>query len=803
MVEIRDKQILINGKPRLILSGEIHYYRLKREDWQDRIIKLKEAGFNTVATYIPWICHEEQEGIFDFGSEREELDLAAFIKLCAENDLYFIARPGPFIMAEMKNEGIPHWLIEKYPEIVPVTWDGEKVSTFTLDYLAPKFLEAAKRWYKNVCGILEPFLSRNGGNLIGMQLDNEIGMLSWVSNSPDLTDTVITDMMDWLKKSYQAEELKRRYPFAIDEINVCRKHFIKPEESYSLMYHQDLGNYMRYRIMKYVAALKEYANEYGIKEIPFLVNIHGTSAGRCLTYPVGISQLYKAYTMSKEYLSGSDIYIGSLTMQNFQDLYLINTYMESVNLKDQPLASFEFECGDSNYGETFGGRNDVSAADFKTRMCIAQGNRLLNCYLFCGGENYLLKKDYKDGNNRIATTGKRHGFAAPVSPEGELNYTYPRMARAMKIMAALEEKIVTMYEVRDSLAFSFLPDYYMTEYCYEKSELAKKEKENLTRYRGGSGFECLTRAALLNNYCFTSIELQDKEIPKQIRTIVVLSASYMAEQVQKKLADFVKQGGGLLMYGALPVMNMEGETCTILKDLLEVKKVEEISSGSRYWLSAEYREYLKKFAEIRIGFAQTYEVENALTLMCTADNYKTCVFEKKAGLGTVIMVSADLNCNLDVVRILLERLKSTPSFAHTCPYHGIFMTMMENKAGEQLLHILNLDTFEKKAILSYQSEELFDGKELTLMSGDGLMLPINLTIDNKKIKYSTAEIYHREKTKWTLRLTQEEDIIVFIGEEIVKETCDYIVEEKNGFTYVTSKKNGKTTEFLDIYFNLT
>lgn len=90
MVEIKNKQIWIDGRPQMIMSGEIHYYRLAKEDWQDRIDKLKDAGFNAVASYIPWLCHEPVKGQFDFtGATRPELDLAGFIELCAANGLYF------------------------------------------------------------------------------------------------------------------------------------------------------------------------------------------------------------------------------------------------------------------------------------------------------------------------------------------------------------------------------------------------------------------------------------------------------------------------------------------------------------------------------------------------------------------------------------------------------------------------------------------------------------------------------------------------------------------------------------------
>jgi beta-galactosidase len=179
MIEITQKQIRIDGRPAIILCGEIHYYRLRREEWQDRIDKLKAAGCNAVASYVPWLCHEETEGAVDLeGRTRPELDLAGFIDLCRDNGLYFFLRPGPFIMAEMKNEGLPYWIYRKHPDIVPLGWDGRPAATATVDYLAPGFLAEARRWYEAVMAVAAPRLQPNGGNIIAIQLDNEIGMLS-------------------------------------------------------------------------------------------------------------------------------------------------------------------------------------------------------------------------------------------------------------------------------------------------------------------------------------------------------------------------------------------------------------------------------------------------------------------------------------------------------------------------------------------------------------------------------------------------------------------------------------------------
>ena len=76
--EIKNKQFLLDGKPFRILSGEMHYFRIPREYWRDRLLKLKACGLNTVATYMPWNLHERTPGKFDFSGM---LDVRAFSNL--------------------------------------------------------------------------------------------------------------------------------------------------------------------------------------------------------------------------------------------------------------------------------------------------------------------------------------------------------------------------------------------------------------------------------------------------------------------------------------------------------------------------------------------------------------------------------------------------------------------------------------------------------------------------------------------------------------------------------------------------
>ncbi|WP_173917621.1 beta-galactosidase [Halobacillus sp. Marseille-Q1614] len=803
MIEIVNKQIIIDGKPQIIMCGEIHYFRLNRSEWQDRIDKLKDAGCNAVASYVPWLCHEEVENNIDLeGKTRPELDLAGFIDLCAENGLYFFLRPGPFIMAEMKNEGIPYWVIEKHPEIIPITWDGKKTLAKTLDYMAPEFLKETKKWYAAVMDITVPRLQTNGGNILGIQLDNEVGMLSWVSNCPDLTDNVLQDFVVWLKDRYDKMSLMERYPFALDHSSECHKSIRSPKESYVTKLHWDLGYYMRARFAKYIAELRQYAEEFGVKDVPFIVNIHGTGGGRGFTYPIGISQLYESYTQAPGYLSGSDIYFGDLDMQSFQDLYLINGFMDAVHLPDQPLTSVEFNCGDGNFGNNFSGRLDPSAADFKARMCIAQGNRLINYYLMTGGRNYRLSERRGDGNDRIASTGERHGFAAPISPEGELNYTFLRMARSIKTLMAVSDKLAVMEEERDNVSFAFIPDYYMTESCYPGSSKMREIYQNLEANRSTASWENMARAMLLAGYRYGSVDIQNKPLdPVKTPVLAVPSALYMAEDIQEKLVVYLTNGGSVLLYGELPAYDMEGHPCDLLANSMGVQAAGMRLADQDFDLSVYGDRWAEGRAETRVHKAQVFEMfQQGDPIFKVYGTDEPCGFDTKVGKGRAIVIAAPYPCDINLFEQALEKLGAKAGLTNDSKYHGVFMTSTASKQEERFIHILNLDGFDKEMHIYENGKKLLEGRKLELQSKEGLMLPINIVFGDVKIQYSTAEVINVHTDAIDFRLTQPEDVIALRTDRKVIPNDSYIVQQSGDVTYLLSRKHAKVDDQLTVNF---
>ncbi len=157
-VQFADKSVWIDGKKVQLISGAIHYFRVPRELWRDRLEKLVQCGFNCLETYMCWNLHEPEEGVYDFSGI---LDFEAYIRLAQELGLYVIVRPGPFICAEWDNGGLPCWLMTK---------EGIEFRRMNKPYL-----DAVRRYYHMIMPKLRALQIDEGGPVIAMQVENEYG----------------------------------------------------------------------------------------------------------------------------------------------------------------------------------------------------------------------------------------------------------------------------------------------------------------------------------------------------------------------------------------------------------------------------------------------------------------------------------------------------------------------------------------------------------------------------------------------------------------------------------------------------
>ncbi|KAJ8405357.1 hypothetical protein AAFF_G00318300, partial [Aldrovandia affinis] len=128
-IDYKYNRFLKDGAPFQYVSGSIHYSRIPRFYWKDRLLKMYMTGLNAIQIYVPWNYHETVQGVYKFTGNQ---DLEHFLDLANQTGLLVILRPGPYICAEWEMGGLPAWLLQK-PNIILRSSD-------------PDYLQAVSTW---------------------------------------------------------------------------------------------------------------------------------------------------------------------------------------------------------------------------------------------------------------------------------------------------------------------------------------------------------------------------------------------------------------------------------------------------------------------------------------------------------------------------------------------------------------------------------------------------------------------------------------------------------------------------------
>ena len=153
--------IMVDGKRWFPMMGEMHFSRYPRQYWEEELAKMKAGGIDIVSLYVIWIHHEEVQGEFDFSGDR---NLREFLEAVKKSGLYSILRIGPWAHGEARNGGFPDWLLQDAKD------NGYETRTD-----APGYLAHVRRFYEKTYEQAEGFFLKDGGPVIGVQIENEYG----------------------------------------------------------------------------------------------------------------------------------------------------------------------------------------------------------------------------------------------------------------------------------------------------------------------------------------------------------------------------------------------------------------------------------------------------------------------------------------------------------------------------------------------------------------------------------------------------------------------------------------------------
>ncbi|MDR3458040.1 MAG: beta-galactosidase [Verrucomicrobiae bacterium] len=157
-ISVNSRSVLFDGQPVFPVMGEMHYSRVPPAEWREELLKMKAGGVDIVATYVFWIHHEEVEGQWDWSGRR---DLKKFLQACHDVGLKVIVRCGPWCHGEVRNGGFPDWVVAH--------------KDWKLRSTDANFLAAVKPLYGEIARQLQGELWKDGGPVIGIQVDNEFG----------------------------------------------------------------------------------------------------------------------------------------------------------------------------------------------------------------------------------------------------------------------------------------------------------------------------------------------------------------------------------------------------------------------------------------------------------------------------------------------------------------------------------------------------------------------------------------------------------------------------------------------------
>lgn len=540
----------INGKPEFLISGEFHYFRVPKAEWRQRLELLQEAEGNCVATYIPWILHEPEEGDIRFG-DIPERDLEEFLLLCSQLDLFVICRPGPYQYSEMRYDGLPGWLCENYPEIHAQDVNGKSFRSASVSYLHPTFLEKVKKWYDAVCPIIAKYTVSKGGPVQFVQYDNEVmGIHLWFSGLDYNKEAMGIGMKGGRYPIY----LQKKYKTVASLNSFYNSHFRDFSEvtpiitTKSVAERRSAKDYQEFyfdSVASYGEILIKWMRELGIDcDI-----VHNSPS------PATNSSFLEAVKLlGRGFLLGTDHYYNLSpeweqnhpTPQHVRKVFYSN---EMLRLMGFPATVLELPAGSAvDWPPIL--REDINCYYYAN---LAFGMKGFNYYIFTGGSN-------PEG---IGQFGDIYDYGAGVGADGSIRSIYEVQKEFGRF---LKENAWLAKAQREC-------DFYIgLDWEHSRSERYFEQKGEF-EFSSEQAWDFMCKGIMTSALNASSspnlLDLYSEEQLKYCDKPLVISTSVnMSKAVQESLIKYIINGGQILIAPVIPYLDENFVSCTLLKDFL-------------------------------------------------------------------------------------------------------------------------------------------------------------------------------------------------------------------------------------------
>ncbi|MEZ6071485.1 MAG: beta-galactosidase [Pirellulales bacterium] len=618
-VEFRDQRFYRGGAPWYAIATDYHYFRDRREHWQDRLTKFRELGCEIVTFYTPWRHHLQYvdgRPIFDFtGETKTNRDLAGFLEVLKGSGLYGIIKPGPFVHSELNVGGLPDAVCPDFSKEIPPArrhHGGPAIWTYDATQLPAPFDEgydALVREYLSAVGNLaRPYATGGKGPIIGVQLNDETIFCN--SNDPPWNYGYEPSGM-----RYYHGLLQQRYG-TIERYNELHGTsyptfaFVAGPKLRIQGTPQEDPSYREFGPASYVGWRKRaYEPSPGPKSQQDLLSYIDWAEYQW-------RQRTDIYVRYKEYFGLDVVHLSNyagitpVIEQNVPDLKedaqeavprdFTHAYSEwwfAMNRVDQDAAAGAYEYGliswlgvaaydevvfdrfyntarrrrginmEENWG--FAALYDVRSKEpiipcFQTLLCMAAGSTGYDIYV---GANTEYWDDTLDRTTKLqCNTFPSH---APIDEHGKPGPLYD-IAKRLNAWTGANGKALLECDMHTDVAYLLYAPYAAVS-CWVPDErywgLAGRQIPRC----GYQGCEPFSHSLQQAGYAVAFFELEavTAEQMQECRALAIHSAFFMDAEAQQRLADFINVGGRLFISGDLPEVDLTWQPCTILKEAVD------------------------------------------------------------------------------------------------------------------------------------------------------------------------------------------------------------------------------------------